>query len=82
MKESVCYYDELFNITLINILNNWDMVQQNKTVINTLKNNPMYTKLAESEIMECDQLTQAHILTYYMLCIHILSIPNILECSK
>ncbi len=69
------YFDDLFEMTLINVINNWDLIQHEEIIIDAIKNDRLYTKLKKNNSMCCDQLIQANVLTYHMICKYLLSFP-------
>lgn len=62
-------YDELFEMTLINVVNNWDQIEQNENIMNQLKSN----RLLKSKPIENYQ----HVFTYLLLCKYLLSFPHV-----
>lgn len=71
-------YDDLFKLTLINVMSNWSLIQQDEKIMNGLRNNKLCTQLKSDPLID-EQLIQANVLTYQLICMYLLSLPDMLN---
>ena len=69
-------YEELYQITLTNVINNWKFVQQNEEIMEHLKNNKLCSRLKGSDYSNNDEWIQANVLSYQIICKYLLSLPH------